>query len=295
NNCAGSVAAGAGCTISVTFTPTAPGNRTGALTLTDNASNSPQTVTLSGTGFGGTVSLSPSSLTFANQLVGTTSSAQQVTLHNTGSQTLGITSISLTGADSGDFSLSQNCGSSLAVNASCQISVTFTPTVRGTRTAAVSLVDSSPDSPQSVSLSGTGIAPVANLSPPSLSFPGQFVGTTGPAENLTVTNNGDVPLNISSVQASAQFGGSNGCTSSLAVGVSCTISVSFDPSAAGLQTGTLTVTDNAADSPQTVALSGTGTDFAMASPSPSVTVAAGQPASYALTVTPEGGLNQTVN
>jgi hypothetical protein len=295
NNCAGSVAPSAGCTIGITFTPEAPGNRTGALTLTDNAGNSPQTVTLSGTGLGATASLSASSLTFASQLVGTTSSAQQVTLQNAGNQALSITSISLTGADSGDFSSSQNCGSSLAANVACQITVTFTPTQRGTRTAAVSLVDSGPGSPQSISLSGTGIAPVANLSPSSLTFPSQFVGTTGLPENVTLTNNGDVPLNISSVQASTHFGTSNGCTTSLAAGVGCTISVFFDPSAAGSQTGTLTITDNAPGSPQTVQLSGTGMDFAMSSSTTSQTVAAGQTANYPLTLAPQGGLNQTVN
>jgi hypothetical protein len=283
------------CTVSVTFTPSAAGSRSASLNFTVNASNSPQTVNLSGTGLGGTASLSASSLTFASQLVGTTSSAQQVTLQNTGNQALSITSISLTGADSGDFSLSQNCGSSLAANASCQISVTFTPTARGTRTATVSLADNASDSPQSISLSGTGIAPVANLSPSSLTFPGQFVGTTGLPENVTLTNNGDVPLNISSVQASAQFGASNGCTTSLAAGVGCTISVFFDPSAAGSQTGTLTITDNAPGSPQTIPLSGAGMDFAMSSSTTSQTVAAGQTATYAATVTPQGGLNQTVN
>jgi hypothetical protein len=227
--------------------------------------------------------------------VGTTSSVQQVTLQNTSNQTLSITSISLTGADSGDFSSSQNCGSSLAANASCQISVTFTPTARGTRTAAVFLVDNAPDSPQSIALTGTGIAPVANLSPGSLTFPGQLVGTTGLAQNVTLTNNGDAPLSLSSVLVSAGFGTTNGCATSLAVGVGCTISVFFDPASAGSQTGTLTVTDNAAGSPQTIALSGTGMDFAMSSSATSATVAAGQQATYAMTVTPQGGLNQTVN
>jgi hypothetical protein len=183
----------------------------------------------------------------------------------------------------------------VAANASCQISVTFTPTARGTRTATVSLADNAFDSPQSISLSGTGIAPVANLSPSSLTFPGQFVGTTGLPENLTLTNDGDVPLNISSVQASAQFGATNGCTTTLAVGVGCTISVFFDPSAAGSQTGTLTITDNAPGSPQTIPLSGAGMDFAMSSSTTSTTVSPGQTANYSVTVTPEGGLNQTVN
>ena len=218
-----------------------------------------------------------------------------MTLQNAGNQALSITSISLTGANTSDFSLSQNCGSSLAANASCQINVTFTPTARGTRTATVSLVDKAADSPQTISLSGTGIAPVANLSPSSLTFPGQFVGTTGLPENVTLTNNGDVALSISSIRASAQFGTSNGCTTSLAVGVGCTISVFFDPSAAGSQTGTLTITDNAPGSPQTVQLSGTGMDFAMSSSTSSQTVAAGQAATYSLTLAPQGGLNQTVN
>jgi hypothetical protein len=295
NNCLPSVGPNASCTINVSFQPSAGGPQTGALTLTDNASSNPQTVALSGAGFGPTASLSASNLAYVNQLVGTASSAQQVTLQNTGNQTLSFTSISLAGADSGDFSLSQNCGSSLAANASCQISVAFTPTARGMRTAAVSLVDNFPSSPQSIALSGTGIAPVVNLSPSSLTFPGQFVGTTGLPENITLTNNGDAPLNISSIQASTQFGASNGCTSSLAVGINCTISVFFDPSAAGAQTGTLTVTDSAVDSPQTIALSGTGTDFAMSSSASSDTVSAGQTATYPLMVTPQGGLNQTVN
>jgi hypothetical protein len=149
--------------------------------------------------------------------------------------------------------------------------------------------------PQSIALSGTGVAPVANLSPSSLTFPGQFVGTTGLPENITLTNNGDVALNISSIQASAQFGTSNGCTSSLAVGINCTISVFFDPSAAGSRTGTLTITDNAPGSPPTIPLSGSGMDFAMSSSTTSDTVSAGQTANYSLTLAPEGGLNQTVN
>jgi hypothetical protein len=295
DNCLPSVAPSASCTINVSFKPTANGSLAGALTLTDNALNSPQTVNLSGTGLGATAGLSASSLTFSSQRVGTTTSAQQVTLQNTGNQALAITSISRAGANSGDFSLGQDCGSSLAAAETCHINVTFTPTARGARTAAVSLVDNAANSPQTISLSGTGIAPVANLSPNSVTFPGQFVGTTGLPENITLTNNGDMPLTISGIQASTDFGTSNGCTSSLAAGVNCTISVFFDPSAAGTRTGTLTVTDNAPGSPQTVQLSGTGKDFAMSSTTTSASVAAGQTATYSVAVTPQGGLNETVS
>src|SRR5207302_984554 len=113
DNCGGSLASGGNCTISVTFTPTASGTRTGSSSVTDNASGSPQTVGLTGTGAAPTTtaSLSPASLTFASQTVGTTSAAQTVTLTNTGSAALAITTIST----SGDFAETDNCGSSVAV------------------------------------------------------------------------------------------------------------------------------------------------------------------------------------
>lgn len=186
----------------------------------------------------------------------------------------------------------------MAAGANCTINVTFTPTAPGTRMAAISLVDSAANSPQSVALSGTGEGAVANLSPGSLTFPGQFVGTSGLPQNITLTNNGNVAMTISSVVASAQFGTTNGCTTSLAAGVGCTISVFFDPSTAGSQTGTLIITDNAPGSPQTVALIGTGQDFSFAPPSgssTSTTIAPGAPASYTLSVGGEGGLTGTVS
>ncbi|MGA2607045.1 MAG: FG-GAP-like repeat-containing protein [Terriglobia bacterium] len=240
-------------------------------------------------------SASPTSITFTQTAVDNTSQPQTISLTNPGAATLTLISVGITGADAGDFAQTNNCGSTLAPNASCGINVTFTPTARGTRTAAVSLVDNASGSPQSIALSGTGVAPVVNLSPSSLTFPGQFVGTTGLPENVTLTNNGDAPLSISSIQASAQFAASNGCTTSLAAGVGCTISVFFDPSAAGTQTGTLTITDNAPDSPQTVQLSGVGMDFQMSSSTTSQTLTAGQTATYSLTLAPEGGLNQMVS
>jgi hypothetical protein len=160
NNCGGSVAANSHCKIDVTFTPTAAGNRSGGLMLTHSAANSPQTVSLTGTGQGGTaVWLSTSSLTFPNQPVGTRSASPQVTLQNTGKQTLNITSIALTGANPGDFTLTQNCNNSLVANATCQITLAFIPSANGARSATVSIIDSAADSPQTIALSGTGIGP----------------------------------------------------------------------------------------------------------------------------------------
>ena len=254
NTCGSSVAAGASCTISVTFTPTATGTRTGAVSITDNAAGSPQTIGLTGTGQAPSVSLSPSSLAFGGQMVGTTSSAQSVTLSNTGNGTLSVTSISA----SGDFAETDTCGSSVAAGASCTINVTFTPTATGTRTGAVSIADNAAGSPQTISLTGTGQEPLVNLSPSSLAFGGQMVGTTSAPQSVTLTNTGNGALSITGISASGDFAETNTCGSSVAAGASCAISVTFTPTATGTRTGAVSIADNAAGSPQTISLTGTG-------------------------------------
>jgi len=148
NNCGTSLAAGGSCTINVTFTPTAAGTVSGTLTITDNASNSPQTVTLSGTGY--SVSLSTNTLTFSGVAVGTTSAAQSVTLNNAGTAALAISSITI----SGDFAISKNtCGSSVGASGSCTISVTFSPLGSGPWTGTLTIVDGA--GTQTVALTGT--------------------------------------------------------------------------------------------------------------------------------------------
>jgi Abnormal spindle-like microcephaly-assoc'd, ASPM-SPD-2-Hydin len=261
NTCGSSLAAGANCTVSVTFKPTASGTRTGALSLTDNAAGSPQSVSLAGTGTATSapvVTLSSSSLTFASQTVGTTSAAQTVTLSNTGNASLSLTSV----AASGDFAETNTCGSSVAAGANCTISVTFKPTASSTRTGALSLTDNAAGSPQSVSLAGTGTAtsaPVVTLSSSSLTFASQTVGTTSAAQTVTLSNTGNASLSLTSVAASGDFAETNTCGSSVAAGANCTISVTFKPTASGTRTGALSLTDNAAGSPQSVSLAGTGT------------------------------------
>ena len=137
NTCGSGLPPGGECGITVTFAPTKLGPRMASVTITDNAAGSPQAIALSGTGVisGPNITLSVTSLTFATQLVGSTSTAQSVTLSNYGTVTLSITSIGFTGADPGDFHQTNNCGSSITPGASCTISITFNPTQRGTRTA----------------------------------------------------------------------------------------------------------------------------------------------------------------
>src|ERR1019366_7215740 len=122
NTCGSTVKAGKKCTISVTFSPTATGTATGVVTITDNATNSPQTITLSGNGVTG-VSVTPTKLTFPTTNIGSTSAPMTATLANNNLTTLTINSITI----SGPFAQTNNCGSSLASATKCTISVTYTP------------------------------------------------------------------------------------------------------------------------------------------------------------------------
>ena len=154
NNCGSIVKPGKSCTLTVSFTPTTTGTLNGSISITDNASLSPQTIKLKGTGTA--VQLSPASINFGNQAVGTRSVTRKVTLTNKGSAALSISRIKITGANPGDFAQANNCGTSLAAGASCFINVTFTPTAIGSRSAAVSVTDNGGASPQSVALMGMG-------------------------------------------------------------------------------------------------------------------------------------------
>jgi Abnormal spindle-like microcephaly-assoc'd, ASPM-SPD-2-Hydin len=259
------LAAGAQCTINVTFRPSATGSRSASLSITDNAAGSPQIAPLSGTGTAPAVSLSPSNLSFGNQLVNTTSAVQTISLIDSGTAPLTISGFNINGPNAGNFAQSNNCPispSTLPVNASCTISVTFTPSATGSRSANLRISDNAANSPQTVALSGIGTAPVVSLSPTSLSFGSQAVNTTSPAQTITLTNTGTAPLTISGITINGanagDFAQTNTCPSSLAVGASCTISVTFKPAATGNRKANLNIADNAAGSPQQVALNGKG-------------------------------------
>jgi hypothetical protein len=165
NGCGSSLAAGASCTMSISFKPASSGTKKEAITVTDNASGSPQSVSLTGTGSAAgsspAVTLSPTSETFSNQTVGATSGARTVKLTNSGGASLSITSIALTGGEADDFVLTNGCGSSLAASASCTLSVSFKPASSGLKQATIAVADNASGSPQSVGLSGTGVATTA--------------------------------------------------------------------------------------------------------------------------------------
>ena len=257
--CGATLAPKAKCTAKFTFEPQALGAVTGTLTFEDSAANSPQTISVTGTGVA-QVTLTPPSATFAKQAIDTTSPAKVLTLTNNLPTPLSF-SISLTGADPGDFGPASTCGSSVPAKGKCTISVTFTPQAIGTRSATLNVSDGANNSPQTVSLTGSGEVQVT-WAPASLTFGNQTVGTTSAAKVITLTNNLSTALAISGYTFTGadpgDFAKTDTCGGSVAAKGKCTISVTFTPNATGTRTATLGVNDGANNAPQTVSLKGTG-------------------------------------
>jgi len=262
--CGSSLAAGAKCTITVTFAPTSSGAINGGLAIATNGAFSPQVVGLSGTGTGGpTVPLtfSPTTLALAKIGVGATSPAKTVTVTNSSASTVTITSLAGSVTFSAAGSGATPCGGPLAASAKCTFAVTFSPTNSGAVKGAVSVATNGAGSPQFVSASGTGVVPVT-LSPTTLTFSAQTVGTTSAPQTVTLTNSSGGTLTISSLVASGDFAatpsGTKPCGATLASGGKCTFSVTFTPNVVGSIIGAATVTHSAPLGPAVVKLSGTG-------------------------------------
>ena len=273
NNCGSSLAIGASCIIHGHFAPTAIGAASAAVTITDDAAGSPQTITLSGTGVASSVTLSAGSLAYGTVTVNTVAESQSVTLTNSGNAILSIGSIAVSGANASDFVFANDCGTSLAVGASCTIHGHFAPTTTTAETAAVIITDNAAGSPQSIALTGTGAAATSPLTfsspslpagstPTNLNFGSVDMGATSVSQSVIMTNTGAAVVNISSIAVtganSSQFVFGNNCGATLAVGASCVIQGHFAPTGTGPMSAAVTVTDDAAGSPQSIALSGTG-------------------------------------
>jgi Abnormal spindle-like microcephaly-assoc'd, ASPM-SPD-2-Hydin/Beta-propeller repeat len=247
-----------------------------------------------------TLAIVPASLDFGFQPLAATSVPKTVTVTNNNNVTVNFSSIATTGTNSADFAkASDTCSPSVAAGAQCTVSVTFTPSVAAAESATLVFTDDDVNSPQNVSLSGTGsnTAPGVGLAPTSLAFGGQLLTTTSASQTVTLTNNGNAPLTINSISTSlSDFAETNTCPASpatLAAGANCTISVTFAPTAVGARTAKLTITDDASGSPHTLPLTGTGWDFTLTAPA-SVSVKAGKSVNFNVTMTPAGGFNQAV-
>jgi hypothetical protein len=208
-----------------------------------------------------TLTVSPGLLDFGSAVLGTSGGPLTETLTNTGTLAIAINSITIVGDDAANFQrTATNCQASLPAGTSCTISLTFTPAQTGVRAAALTITDDTAGSPHGASLTGVGLTAGANatFSTDSLVLGTQLVGTTSPVAEVTLTNYGAVALNVTSVTASDVFAATGTCVGSVPSMASCTISVVFTPNATGSATGMLSVVDDAADSPQSVSLSGTG-------------------------------------
>jgi hypothetical protein len=267
DTCSGaSIPAAASCTIQVSFAPTAIGARAAALTFTANTVTSPHSIPLSGTGTAAIISITPTTLAFGEVSVGTTSAAQTVTVANTGNTPLVLGTLAIGGTNAGDYALSANTcsGASVPAAGSCAFKVTFAPSALGPRAAAVAFTSNAATSPHSIPLSGTGLTPIISITPPTLAFGEVNVGVTSAAQTVTIANTGNAPLVLGTLAIGGTNAGdyalsANTCSgASVPVAGSCTVGVTFTPSAIGARAATITFTSNAAGSPHSIPLSGTG-------------------------------------
>ena len=263
-----SVAPSGSCTVDVVFAPTSIGAKTATVTVFHNSNNLPgstSVVTVTGTGTAPVANITPASLAFGTQAVGTTSVAQIISVQNTGNGTLNISAPTIGGVNGNQFNLTNGCGVTVAPGASCNISVTFAPTTAGAKTGSVSITHNSnnvPGTTTTVTLGGNGggaVLPVLTM-PANVAFGAQRVNQNRTI-SVTVQNQGPGALLITAVNTSGgAFTATRGtCPVSLAAGRSCKLSVTFRPTIIGQNyTGTLTVISNAANNPTSATLTGTG-------------------------------------
>ncbi len=256
------VAAATSCTLAVVFTPAAAGDRSAALRLTDDTPEGHDTVPLTGNGVDVGLTLSQSgTLQFSATLVGSQSDTEDITLNYNGTTPLtGVTAVA-----TGDFVI-QSAGTTCAgtlqesspgVAGTCTIAVAAKPTLPGAETGSVVITDSRSTLPITVPLSVTGLAASANLSTDLVNFGGTPVYSTSDAQSVQLSNLGNTGLDNIKITASGSFAvAGTSCGATLAAGAHCGINVASQPTLAGAQTGTLSVSDSAGT--QMVTLTGFG-------------------------------------
>jgi PKD repeat protein len=250
------------------------------------------------------VGIAPASpISFPDTSTNATSAPITITVTNGGSAALHVTGITLTGTNPSDFAkASDTCtGATVAPNATCTVGVTFTPSGTGTRQANLEIADDATGSPQVVALTGNGLAPTTpavTFAPANpVMFPSTVQGATSATVTVTVTNSGNAVLNITAASLTGANAGdfailTNTCNgAAVAANGTCTVGITFTPSAVGARQATLQIADNAPASPQSVTLSGGGNSSVLftVSGQQTATVNPGQTATYSLQVTPGVG------
>ncbi len=268
DHCSGqTVEPGEACEIDVTYSPASEGSYSAALAVSDNASDSPQNVTLTGT-TPTDASVAPTSIDFGTVTPGQTSAPHGVTVTNTGGAPLEVSSAQITGPQASYFAVAQDqcSGQSIQPGGSCSITVTFGPSSSGGYNAVLSVADNTTDSTHQVSLTGSTpprTPPRATLSAASVDFGYVGVGDSA-VQTVTVGNSDGDPLHISGIQvggpnASAFAISGNQCSGqTIPSGASCNVALRFSPPSDQSFAATLSISDDASDSPQQVALTGSG-------------------------------------
>lgn len=275
------VAAGGSCSLALRFTPTTTGSRTASLLLASDASNGNATVTLGGTGQAvptPQVSLAPAALAFGSVTVGSSSTARQVTLTNSGSAVLNITAITAVSP----FNATHACGSTLAAGASCAIDVVFTPGGAGAASGALTVSSNASGSPHGVGLTGTGVLADSGILQWTDTTPVDFgsvtVGNDATTHTLTLANSGKGTASLGDLTlggshaADFRIDGASTCNKglSLAADAQCTVVLGFTPAATGARSASLTISASNASTPDALALAGTG----VAPPAPALNLSA---------------------
>ena len=245
------------------FAPTSTGLQNGTLSISDITRTQPQTVALSGTSLAPpALGVNPASLSFAGQTVGQPSSAQTVTITNTGGAPLANVGFQITGLSAGSFAWSAStCPTTLANGGNCTVQVVFSPAAAGGATASLVVSSSTAGvAAVTVPLSGTGQTPAGlNVNPAQLLFPIVVPGQSSLSQAVNLTNTGGSAASSLTVTATPPFSlVQNTCGSSLASGASCSTGVIFSPSLNGPYTGTLTIASPSLTASASVPLSGTG-------------------------------------
>ena len=295
NNCTSTLSPGTDCTVKVTFTPGALGTRTGSLMVSDTANPNAGSAALSGVGVAGKLTITPLTSIFGSIVVGATSAAKTTTIKNSNPVALHIDTVT----PSGEFAItSDKCsGSNLAPSATCAIKAVFSPTQTGVLNGNLTITDDAAGSPQSVTLTGTGILANPTFSPLSLAFGRVKVGTVSATRTVTITNPNVLALAIASISTTGPFQViTNACGSSISPGGNCQVGVTFNPttdtnSAGTVETGKLVVADDGKTASQTLTVSGTAfgnppTPTATASATPTSTLTATATRTATATATP---------
>ena len=258
---------GQSCTVSLAFRPTSTGAQNDAtLDISSDDPGGTFHIALSGSGVAPTVSPTPLTKSFASQPINSTGAAQTFQIKNTGNAALTISSITLAGADSAQYALSNNtCPSQLATNATCTVNVAFAPTTAGPHNSAtLNIASDDPSGTFHITLFGTGLAYTVSVTAQSTDFGNLRVGTTGPTQTFDVKNVGASILTISGVALGGTDSDqytitSNDCTTPLGANAKCTVGVAFAPTRTGTHNAaTLDVSSDGAPAVDQVSLSGTG-------------------------------------